>query len=219
MRVKTQQPAEPAQRRPAVFLDRDGVLSAAIVRSGRPFAPLCLEDFRILPEAPDAVACLRSAGYLTVVVTNQKDISVGKVDRATVDHMNRLLQDETGVDAVYLCDGGDDDPCYKPNPGMLLAATRDLAIDLQASFIVGDRWRDVGAGVRAGCRTVFIQRGYDEVLRDDPDWIVANVREAADLITSLGREQTGSPAVSPGGRHAGRVLARRRQPRFQRRMA
>lgn len=150
--------------RPAVFLDRDGVINAAIVRDGKPYPPARLEDVEVLPGVPAALADLRRAGYLLVVVTNQPDVARGTQRREVVDAIHARLRAALPLDAVYCCfhDDADRCACRKPAPGLLLEAARDLDIDLRASFLVGDRWRDTDAGAAAGCRTVFIDRNYAE---------------------------------------------------------
>src|SRR5712672_2770789 len=72
--------------------------------------------------------------------------------------------------------------CRKPAPGLLLEAARDWDIDLAASVMVGDRWRDVESGKRAGCKTVFIDHGYSERRPDSPDLTVASLPEAVSWI-------------------------------------
>jgi len=170
--------------RPAVFLDRDGVLNRAVVRNGRPYPPDTLDDFVLLPGVREATAALHEAGYLLVVATNQPDVATGKQDRAVVEAMHDRLRAELPLTAVYACYEVDGPACtdYKPKPGMLLKAARDHGIDLPSSHMVGDRWRDVGAGRAAGCRTFFIDCGYDEPLRAPPDHIVASLAEAAAII-------------------------------------
>ncbi len=155
----------------AVFLDRDGVLNKAIVRDGRPYAPTRLEEFEVLPRVPALLSQLKDAGLLLVVVTNQPDVATGKVPRQVVDAMHDRLKATLPVDCIKTCFCTEDSgaACYKPKPGMLLDAADELDIDLGASFMVGDRWRDVGAGKAAGCRTYFIDCGYREALRDTPD--------------------------------------------------
>jgi D-glycero-D-manno-heptose 1,7-bisphosphate phosphatase len=143
-------------------LDRDGVLNRPVIRDGRPYPPATLEEFSILPGVPEACETLRRAGFVLLVVTNQPDIARGVQDRAVVDEFHALLLRALPIDAVYVCphDDADGCNCRKPAPGMLLEAARDLNLDLGSSVMVGDRWRDVEAGQRAGCRTVFIDRGY-----------------------------------------------------------
>ncbi len=72
--------------------------------------------------------------------------------------------------------------CRKPRPGMVLRAAARFRIDLAKSYLIGDRWRDVDCAHAAGCRAVFIDRGYDEVLRDRPDFTVAEFSEAVATI-------------------------------------
>jgi D-glycero-D-manno-heptose 1,7-bisphosphate phosphatase len=170
----------------AAFLDRDGVLNRAIVRDGRPYAPRSLEDFVILPEAASAVRRLKDAGFLVIVATNQKDVGEGLLAPQTLDAMHVRLRDAMPLDDIRVCTCVDECPCYKPNPGMLLDAARDWNIDLSASVMIGDRWRDIGAGHNAGCRTIFIDRGYAEALRHTPDLVATDLADAVDkLLGSL----------------------------------
>ncbi len=166
----------------AAFLDRDGVLNQAIVRDGHPYAPHHLEDFLILPEAADAVRRLKAAGYVVIVATNQKDVGQGLMARETLDAMHARLRQAVPVDDIRVCTCVDECACYKPNPGMLLEAALDWNIDLAASVMIGDRWRDIGAGHNAGCRTVFIDRGYAEALRHTPDLVATDLADAVDKL-------------------------------------
>lgn len=174
--------------RPAVFLDRDGVINRAVIRDGRPYPPASLEELEILPGVREAMIALKGAGYLLVVVTNQPDVSRGTMPRTLVDSMNARLMSELPLDAVRTCfhDGDDECECRKPKPGLLLAAARDFGINLTASFMVGDRWRDVAAGRQAGCRTFFIDYGYDEQQPTKYDFRVGALLEAAQIILKMG---------------------------------
>jgi D-glycero-D-manno-heptose 1,7-bisphosphate phosphatase len=185
--------------KPAVFLDRDGVINRGVIRDGRPYPPDRLEDLEILPGVPAALARLRAAGYLNVVVTNQPDVATGKQRREVVEAMHARLLAELAIDAVKVCFHVDADNCRcrKPRPGMLLEAARDLGIDLSASYMVGDRWRDVAAGQAAGCKALFIDYGYAEKSPKEPFVAVKSLPAAAELIigaaTPPDREDKGIP--------------------------
>lgn len=168
----------------AIFLDRDGVLNRAMVKNGKPYPPAALDELEILPGVPEALAALRMAGYLLIVVTNQPDVARGKTPMALVDAMNNALKSQLPLDAIYTCfhDDAEHCDCRKPKPGLLLQAARDFGIDLAASFMVGDRWRDVTAGARAGCKTFFVDYSYDETRPDVPTYIVHSLAEAAARI-------------------------------------
>jgi D-glycero-D-manno-heptose 1,7-bisphosphate phosphatase len=170
----------------AVFLDRDGVINRSRERDHKPFAPSSLKEFEILPEVPAACAKLKAAGFLLIVATNQPDVGRGTLKREVVETIHRHLMSQLPVDRVEVCyhpgQGATDCDCRKPKPGMLLNAARALNIDLARSWMVGDRWRDVDCGHAAGCRTVFVDRGYAEELRHKPDFSAGNLAEAADII-------------------------------------
>ena len=170
--------------RPAVFLDRDGVLNAATLRDGRPYPPTSAAEVTILPGVPAALAALRDAGYAIVVVTNQPDVARGTRTRAGIEAIHARLRAELPVDAIYCCfhDDGDECACRKPRPGLLLEAARELSLDLAASFMVGDRWRDTEAGAAVGCRTAFVDHGYAERRPQRFDRKVSSLAEAAAWI-------------------------------------
>src|SRR5438552_16187602 len=99
--------------RRAVFLDRDGVLNEALVRDGKPVAPTSLADFRIYPEAAPALARLKAAGYLLIVVTNQPDVARGEVPRVIVDAINAALRAALPtIDDIRVCWHDDRDNCH-----------------------------------------------------------------------------------------------------------
>jgi D-sedoheptulose 7-phosphate isomerase len=170
----------------AVFLDRDGVLNRAVIRDGRPYPPPGLDAFEILPGVPEAVRRLHEAGFLLIGATNQPDVARGTQHREVVEAMNSRLLAAMPISAILASyDDGDDCARRKPNPGLLLEAAETFEINLSASFMVGDRWRDVEAGRRAGCRTIFIDRGYSERRPDpDADYVAADLEEAAAWILS-----------------------------------
>jgi len=175
-----------SSERQAVFLDRDGVLNVARVRNGRPYPPASLVELKFCPGVEEACARLKRVGLLLVMVTNQPDIARGTATLAEVYEINRVIQDRLELNDVRVCPHDDTDrcDCRKPKPGLLLAAARDLGIDLQSSFMVGDRWRDVAAGHAAGCRTVFIDHGYAEQRPENPDLVAASLAAATPDIIS-----------------------------------
>lgn len=172
--------------RKAVFLDRDGVLVREIVRGGRPYAPRTLDEFHIVPEARECLADLQRHDFLLIVVTNQPDLAKGLLTETTLDAMHLRLAEELPLDEIIVCrclEMDENCGCYKPRPGMLLEAASRWEIALTRSYLVGDRWRDIGAGRAAGCRTIFLDRGYAADPRPDrPDHVVASLGEACALI-------------------------------------
>ncbi len=170
--------------RRAVFLDRDGVINRAVVRDGKPYPPDSVATMEILPGVAEALARLRAAGFLNVIVTNQPDVATGKQRRQVVDAMHGHLRTVLAIDAIKVCYHVESDgcACRKPRPGMLLEAAGELGIDLSRSSLVGDRWRDVEAGQAAGCTSYFVECGYRENLPKKPYVAVESLPAAADLI-------------------------------------
>jgi D-glycero-D-manno-heptose 1,7-bisphosphate phosphatase len=173
-------------KRAAVFLDRDGVINRPLLIQGRPLPPATLAEFELLPGVPPALEMLKSRGYWLIVVTNQPDVARGSGCRTTIDRMHEVLRQRLPLDAILTCfhDDADGCECRKPRPGMLLRAAEDLDLDLARSFMVGDRWRDIEAGRRAGCGTFFVDRGYDEAAPSAFDYRVGSLPEAAGIIAA-----------------------------------
>ena len=176
--------------RPAVFLDRDGTINEEVDYLTR------VEDFRLLPGAARAIARLREAGYVVVVVTNQSAVARGMLTEAGLaeihDEMRRQLALEGAeLDGICFCphhpDHGEppyrqDCACRKPKPGMLHQAAEDLGIDLSRSVMVGDKVIDVETGWNAGCRSMLVRTGYGEKAYGEMD------RETRDRIACVARD-------------------------------
>jgi D-glycero-D-manno-heptose 1,7-bisphosphate phosphatase len=177
-----------AERR-AVFLDRDGVINRPIVREGLPYPPRTLEQFEILPGVPEACQRLREAGFLVIIATNQPDVGRGTLGRSKVEEIHAAMLARVPIDHVFVCYHageafGESCDCRKPKPGMLLTAAGDFGIDLAQSFMIGDRWRDMECGRRAGCQTIFVEGDYKEACRREPTYRVSNLEEAAMIVVS-----------------------------------
>jgi D-glycero-D-manno-heptose 1,7-bisphosphate phosphatase len=156
------------------------------VYNGKPYPPRSLAELEILPGVPEALAQLKAAGFRLIVVTNQPDVARGKQARAEVEAMHVALQAQLPIDEIRACyhDAADHCTCRKPKPGMLIAAARDHHLDLAASYMIGDRWRDVEAGRRAGCTSLFIDYQYAEPQPLAPCVRIKSLTEAVAWILS-----------------------------------
>ena len=176
----------------AVFLDRDGVLNRPMVRDGLPYPPDTVEEFELYEDVAAGCKCLKEAGFLLVVATNQPDVGRGTQSREQVEAIHATMQaalpEIVRVEVCYEPGGSAGSTTRrKPGPGMLLDAAEALGITLSQSYMIGDRWRDVDCGQAAGCRTVFIDRGYREALRQPPDWTVLSFAAAVAVILDATR--------------------------------
>lgn len=183
-----------AGARCAVFLDRDGVLNEPVITDGTPKSPMRLDDVRLIDGATEACHELHDAGLLLFVITNQPEVARGRVARSAVDAINQTVVRDLPVDAVYVCPHDDADACEcrKPKPGLILRAAAEWDVDLSCSYVVGDRWRDIEAGRRAGCATIFIDYGYSEQRPDGYDLAGRDLQDVASWIVT--RHARGSVA-------------------------
>lgn len=170
----------------AIFLDRDGVLNQTVFRDGKPRAPYALSEFALFQGVVEGVQLLKEKGYVLIVVTNQPDVARGWVSREAVVDVNNKLRELIPVDDIKICFHTEKDhcACRKPQPGMLLEASQEKNIDLKNSYMIGDRYSDVEAGIRAGCKTILIGPG-DEKKEFTPDYQFDSLFEAAQKIAAL----------------------------------
>ncbi|MBC8077401.1 MAG: HAD-IIIA family hydrolase, partial [Chloroflexales bacterium] len=135
----------------------------------------------------EALVLLAAHNLLLIVVTNQPDVARGTQTRAAVEQINGgLCAQLPQLTAVYTCfhDTPDNCACRKPKPGLLVHAAGDYTIGLDHSFLVGDRWSDIAAGKAAGCTTFLVDAAYNQRQRCAPDYDVADLYAAAQLIVA-----------------------------------
>ncbi len=179
--------------RPAVFLDRDGTVIEEVDYLSDPSL------VRLVPGSGEAIKRLNDAGYCVVIATNQSGIARGMLDEATLElihaEMTRQLDAHGArIDRIEYCPhhpehDGVETHRRKPEPGMLLEAAELLNIELGRSWMIGDAFRDIQAGVRAGTRTILVETGKGarerataEASTEAPDHVTANLPDAIDLL-------------------------------------
>ncbi len=168
----------------AVFLDRDGVINKAHMVDGKPYPPHNLDELELIPGVDHAILQLRDHDYFCIVITNQPDVTRGRTSRETVESINQFLIQNLAIHEIISCyhDDHENCDCRKPKPGSLLKAALKYNIDLNKSFMVGDRWRDIEAGENAGCKTFFIDYQYNEKQPQNPTYKVASLTDVVNII-------------------------------------
>ena len=166
----------------AIFFDRDGVLIEAPLINKKPTSVQSLKDVKLCKNILEICQYYKKNYYL-IMVTNQPDYSRGVNSKKNIININNFLKKKLNLDMIYVC-YSDNEKCIdrKPNPGMLLKAKKKYKINLKKSFMIGDRWRDVGAGNRAGCRTIFIDRNYSEKLIYKPNYSIRKLKDIRLII-------------------------------------
>ena len=141
---------------PYGFLDDYAILDSST--SGN------FEELEILDGVVEAIELLKKFDIIPIVITNQPDVARKTTTVSEVNHLNSTIGTLTGISNFYTCFHDDSDlcGCRKPLPGLILRSERELEIDRESSFLVGDRWRDVEAGQSVGLKSYFIDYSYAE---------------------------------------------------------
>lgn len=168
----------------AIFLDRDGTLNKNILRNGKLTPPYSYSEIELVDGAQDAISQLRKLNYIPIVITNQPDVSRGKVSLSDVNKVNKIICEMLEIDYLYMCAHDDQDgcECRKPKPGMIYKAAKDLDLTLTKSILIGDRWRDIHAGQAAGCKSYLIENFNGEPKPNLPYETVPSILHLVKLL-------------------------------------
>lgn len=171
----------------AVFFDRDGIINEAIIKNGKPYSPKNLDEFKFVKGIGSLIWNLTKKRFFIFVITNQPDVARGTQTKKEIKKIHNKIKDDLFVDKIYTCfhDDKDNCKCRKPKSGMILKSAKEFNIDLKNSWVIGDRLKDVLAGINAGCKTIFVDYGYEEttdIARGYADFIVKNIKEIERII-------------------------------------
>lgn len=179
---------ETHEKKPAVFLDRDGVLNEEKSYIS------AIEQLTLFPYVKDCIKKIKEKGYYTIVITNQSGVARGMYKEEDLMEMNNYLLKQIDVDAVYYCPHHPNGiieeytktcMCRKPEIGLLLRAEKEFNIDMKKSYMIGDRASDIMTGKKAGIKTILLESGYGtKRLEYDvvPDFILKDLREVIDIL-------------------------------------
>ncbi len=172
----------------AIFLDRDGVINKVVFRNGnpkKPIAPWNLKEFNLLPSIKLPLINLKKLGFKLFVVTNQPDIAKGIIDHSFINKVNEIISRELPIDEIRVCPHVDSDgcPCRKPKAGMILSLAKKWNIDCKSSFLIGDNWKDIEAGKKAGSISILLKKHYNVAV--EADYKSINLFEAVKIINKL----------------------------------
>lgn len=178
-------------KKPAVFLDRDGVLNEEISYISK------VDDLHIFPYVQSCVRKIHELGYFVIVISNQSGIARGIIEEEIILEINNKLKTETGVDAIYFCPHHPKGivqkyaiqcECRKPGIGMIKSACKDYEIDLEQSFMVGDRASDIKTGINCGIKTILLESGYGSARLEElveADFVMNDLRDVVKKLEEL----------------------------------
>ena len=159
------------KKRMAVFLDRDGTLNKTYIKKGLPISPPSFNKLKIIDGVKKSIKKLKKLNFMCIMITNQPDVARAKIKKKTVIKMNSFIKSKLKLDDIFVCYHDDKHKCKcrKPKPGLLIQASKKWRIDFSKSFMIGDRWKDISAGKKVGCKTIFINNNYklDKIVKAD----------------------------------------------------
>ena len=168
----------------AIFLDRDGIINRVKLLEGKPYPPSDLSEFIIMSNIKEFLELSHKNNYLNIIITNQPDVSRGKIAASAVEEINSFIRAKLKIDDIYTCFHDDKDfcACRKPKPGNIIKAALNYQIDLSNSYMIGDRWRDIESGENAGCKTIYVDYNYKETKPTTYDFKVNSVKELKGIV-------------------------------------
>jgi len=166
----------------AFFFDRDGVLIKGIIKNKKLFAVKKFNQFRFLPGAKKFLKKYKK-DFKIIVITNQPDISRGKINLKTIKKMNDKMLNTNLIDDIFICPHlkKHNCNCRKPKIGLIKKAKKKYNINLKKSYLVGDRKSDIDAGANSGMKTIFINRDYKETRPNNQNYTVKTLKNALKL--------------------------------------
>ncbi len=168
-----------------VFLDRDGVINHSNVINGKPYAPTRFEEFKIIDGVAESLSIIKENKFKISIFTNQPDVKLKKEMKKEVIKMHEFLLRTLPIDHIDVCFHNNEDNCLcrKPKIGMLTRSAKKLNVNLKDCFVVGDRWSDIQAGQKAGCKCFFIDYDYNEQRPKQPFVSISDLRQFAMLVS------------------------------------
>ena len=166
----------------AIFLDRDGVINYSIIREKKPFAPLCLDELKIIPAIKQVIDFFKLKHFKIFVITNQPDVSRGKVTKDEVEKINASILSQLSIDEIFTCyhDNIDQCECRKPKPGLLLRIAEHAGQALNQADFVGDSLKDIEAALAAHANPVLVLTGNGKRTRETLEGSVVTFQDLAD---------------------------------------
>ena len=147
----------------AIFLDRDGIINKSIIQNQISRSPRNLKEFKINHTIKKYLNFFKKKFFFIIIITNQPEVKRGLLKKKMVNYFHNKIKKELPIDKIYVCYDTDNRSFFrKPNPGMLIKASKEFKINLKKSYFIGDRYKDIYAGNRVKCKTVFIDYNYSE---------------------------------------------------------
>jgi D-glycero-D-manno-heptose 1,7-bisphosphate phosphatase len=127
----------------------------------------------------------KKMGFILFIISNQPDISRGFIKKGVTEKISQIIYDRFPIKEILICPHDDHHycNCRKPKPGMIFELSKKYDIDINKSFLIGDNWKDTEAGQKAGCKTIILNKKYNQIV--DADYRTENLITAVKLIKSL----------------------------------
>jgi len=171
----------------AVFLDRDGVINHVVFHKevNKPSSPWNIEEFKLIKGIYKPLMKLKKMGFLLFIISNQPDINRGRIKNGTTEKINKIIYEKFPIEDIMICPHDDKDNCVcrKPKPGMIEIIAKKYNINIKESFLIGDGWKDIEAGKKAGLTTILIDKDYNRDAK--ADYRVKNLEKSFEIIKNI----------------------------------
>jgi len=167
----------------AIFLDRDGVLiNAPININGKPKSIKFKKEVKFIKGIKSFCKKYKKH-FLLIMITNQPEYERKVNTKKNIIEINNFVKEKLNLDSTFVCFSNDEKNYFrKPNPGMLFLAKNKYNLDLKKSYFIGDRWRDIDAGNKVGCKTVLLKYDYKEKVNTKPNFEINKISELKKYI-------------------------------------
>jgi D-glycero-D-manno-heptose 1,7-bisphosphate phosphatase len=184
-----EQKTEKTKKNKAIFLDRDGVINHVLYHEGvnKPSSPWKFEEFQLYNGVEKPLEELRKMGFLLLIISNQPDISKGKIEEGMTEKVNKIIFEKLPIQDILICPHEDrhNCNCRKPKPGMIIELSKKWNVDIGKSFLIGDRWKDIEAGENAGCTSILLDKPYNKDTK--AEYRTKDLQSAVELIKSISK--------------------------------
>jgi D-glycero-D-manno-heptose 1,7-bisphosphate phosphatase len=155
--------------------------------NNKPSSPWLFEEFKLIPGIKKPLEELSNMGFLLFIISNQPDVARGNIKKDVIEKINKIIYYNYPIKEILICPHDDSQQCdcRKPKPGMIISLSKKWEIDIKKSYLIGDSWKDIEAGKKAGCKTILLDKNYNQSV--EADYRTDDLESAVEIIKSANK--------------------------------